>query len=255
MAVHKFFGGSSVRVISRRDATITIFNDDGELYVEKKYLSTYTISQEIAAYAEVDRIVKFVANVDVAEIVDSHKASNSLYLRYISGDTLAARFSMVGLEAALLPVLDSIIEVFKNAYLAGVAFDSDPSNFMICDTSKRVVIIDPVAQIEQLRHAAVVIFLFGLVKYRLRHIYRFNDYLIFLDLWRRIVSSYLLAVGVDRREIYMELHAYSEIVAKWNREKSGNENLFMRWFRVTVLSRIWRVLGWLFLHISRGKKC
>lgn len=247
MTIHK---RKIINVVRRRNATITFFASGNNLYVEKKYNSTYQVAEEVKAYSELEKVADRIGDISTAEIVEVDEVANAICLRHVDGITLSDSFAKNGLKCTLSNWTEAILRLLVEAHRSGAEFDFDPSNFIISNDMSTLTVIDPVCRVDDLAHVALVIFIFGLFKYRIRYAYRLYDYKEFWEIWQSFIRRYSSGVGVGPEEIYLELSKYSKKVASWNCIYSKNERISVWLFRAIVLAFFWRLSGRWFSYMS-----
>jgi hypothetical protein len=117
------------------------------------------------------------------------------------------------------------MELFTRTRLEGQRFDSDPANFIACDSGGELVLIDPLCQQMELPDFVFVVFMFGLFKASLANPLRAR-WMRYRELFDRYCRAYCLRnEQADPADIRRQLVAYVDQVIRWNRDISAAESL------------------------------
>lgn len=222
-----------VALARRRNSSLELLRArDGRMRIRKRYSRRYVVQDELDGYVRLSELLRGLEGVRAAGVVDVDEGRRWLDVEFVDGQTLAAALEREGATAASGRV-EALVELFVRSHASGVPFDADPANMIVEMQSGELVLIDPVSDRLELRHEAVVVFLWGLMKVAVspRSVLRLGEY---RHTWIRIAREYCARVGCHEGELDREIARYLGKVVAWNLFESASEPLIKRLVRVLL---------------------
>ncbi|HIJ83680.1 MAG: hypothetical protein HW380_430 [Magnetococcales bacterium] len=229
--------------LAPRNATVRIVDADCDPYVIKRYHATFTAVAEHHAYTRMQPLCAAIPGVRTAKIIQVDAVMDTLRLEFIPGTSLYE--SVCQGHIRLLHIWrDSLLQLFFAAKNNNIYFDADPSNFIIHENGRELVVIDPVCKPVDLEDYALVVFLWGLFKIMLRSVRVWHIGEIF-----GVIMDYSLhyrkITGSRSDALRMQMGQYIHQVIAWNRESSPVDGPLTTALRRGVVIPTFTLIQWL----------
>ena len=230
----------------RRNSSLFIKDRSGQLSVVKSYHNKYSIQDELACYEFLPPLVDSIPSLELPLLYDVDVAKGELHIEFVDGATLQSMLIHSGVGSFKPNWLQVVVSLCAGSFHKNFALDADPSNFIYDESARRLVFIDPVMEVEGVEHVSISVFLWGLVKYRVRFFYRFPEYPCFASFWHQVMRRYCDLLGCTPASVYNSLACYVDNVIRWNLRESRAESIFKRLFRLIMVVPLWWCSGRLF---------
>lgn len=233
--------------VAPHNATIELkYDENGRLYIYKKYHTKYTSAEEFLAYQQLKKCLPNKnLGIRAAEVYEVNDLDNSLNIEYIDYKNLH-EILFSGNENILIKIQEKLLNLFDEARRQGISFDSDPSNLLCDKDGNDVVVIDPVCANLKLNDYAAVVFIWGLIKLSLRNPRVFQSFRILkncFDYYRKYIDK----TDADFRSLNRQIGEYIGLSISWNIEKNSVEFFTTRIFRIVIVVPLYSVVRLLFI--------
>lgn len=236
--------GNSPRTIVRRNSVIEVVVASGNSFLRKTYHSKYCVSEEVAAFERLRPFIAEIKGIRLVEIYESESKANKLEMELIDGPDLKEAYRISG-SLLFDRFCEDLVRLFVLTRNEGIQFDADPTNFIFDQDSKKLVLVDPVAQRVPIRDHAATVFLWGYLKtfLAMRKPWKLRQ---FIREWLRFRKLYLQESGVSAQELNVQIRKYIDQVIAWNVNESSAESRSSQFVRKVGFVPFYRFLKILF---------
>ena len=219
----------------RRNSEITIYEEKNIYFFKKRYFSKFDVKDEIIAYQNIDKFLD--KNFFLPKIINYDYTNNSIVLEFIKGNNFFEEYKVSGNKIFNFN-FDKILRLFDLFDKNSLKIDTDPTNLILENPSKKVFIVDPISSNLKINHYSFIVYFIGMLKCYISFPKKYFNFQ-FFKLLHQIYLSYLQISGVDYILLKNEIHKYLNNVIKWNIEHSKGEKVYKRISRVLFFVPFW----------------